>query len=158
MATATFGAGCFWGVEQSFRSVEGVLDTTCGYCGGCTPDPTYAEVCTDRTGHAEVVRVEYDPARLSYDDLLALFWRLHDPTALNRQGPDSGRQYRSVIFYHSPEQQDAAFRARRALEARGVDVATEICPCPEFWPAEEYHQRYYEKRGWCGCPTAPSGA
>jgi peptide-methionine (S)-S-oxide reductase len=156
METATFGAGCFWGVEAKFRQVEGVLHTAVGYMGGTLENPTYADVCTDRTGHAEVVQVTFDPADVSYDDLLAVFWRIHDPTQLNRQGPDVGTQYRSVIFYHTPEQEQAAQASEQALEASGRlggrPVATAIEPAGTFWRAEEYHQRYLEKCSGGSCP------
>lgn len=147
---ATFGAGCFWGVEAAFRKVDGVVDTAVGYSGGHTPNPTYEDVCSHTTGHAEVVQVTFDPARVSYRDLLEVFWRIHDPTQVNRQGPDIGDQYRSVIFYHSGEQRRIAEESRAALEASGRlsrPVATKIEPAQTFWRAEEYHQRYYEKRG-----------
>ena len=151
---ATFAAGCFWGVEAAFRQVPGVVATTVGYTGGQTPDPTYKEVCTDRTGHAEAVQVEFDPARVSYEQLLGVFWNESDPTQVNRQGPDVGTQYRTAIFVHSREQREAAERSRRALEESGryrKPVATEITQAPEFFPAEEYHQRYLEKRGLATC-------
>lgn len=154
MAKATFAAGCFWGVEASFRRVPGVTATTVGYTGGSTPDPTYEDVCTDRTGHAEAVEVEFDPARVSYEQLLDVFWSSHDPTTLNRQGPDVGSQYRSEIFYHTPEQQAAAEASRQKLEASGKHrrpVVTEIRPAARFYPAEEYHQQYLEKRGQAQC-------
>jgi len=147
---ATFGAGCFWGVEAAFRKVDGVVDTAVGYSGGHTPNPTYEDVCSHTTGHAEVVQVTFDPARVSYEELLEVFWRIHDPTQVNRQGPDIGDQYRSVIFYHSGEQRRIAEESRAALEASGRlsrPVATKIEPAQTFWRAEEYHQRYYEKRG-----------
>ncbi len=154
MAEATFGAGCFWGVEAAFRQVEGVLDTAVGFMGGTTEAPSYEEVCTGRTGHAEVVRVEYDPSRVSYGDLLATFWGCHDPTQVNRQGPDLGTQYRSVIFHHSREQQAEAEASRRVVEASGryeQPVATAIEAAGSFFRAEEYHQRYLEKRGQVHC-------
>jgi peptide-methionine (S)-S-oxide reductase len=154
MATATFGAGCFWGVEAAFRQVKGVTSTAVGYMGGSLSDPTYEDVCTDRTGHAEVVQVEYDPSQVSYDDLLRVFWENHDPTTLNRQGPDSGTQYRSVIFFHTPEQEAAAKASKEALAKPGRlkrPIVTEIKPAPEFWRAEEYHQQYLEKRGLAHC-------
>ena len=147
---ATFGAGCFWGVEAAFRKVDGVVDTAVGYSGGHTTNPTYEDVCSHTTGHAEVVQVTFDPARVSYEELLEVFWRIHDPTQVNRQGPDIGDQYRSVIFYHSGEQRRIAEESRAALEASGRlsrPVATKIEPAQTFWRAEEYHQRYYEKRG-----------
>lgn len=147
-----FGAGCFWGVESVFREVDGVVATRAGYSGGSTPNPTYKEVCTGRTGHAEVVEVVYDPARVSFDRLLQIFWASHDPTTPNRQGPDIGTQYRSAIFYSAP-QQAAVARLSRAREEsrRGAPIATEITPAAVFYPAEEYHQRYYEKQGGASC-------
>ena len=150
MATATFAAGCFWGVEAAFRKVPGVVSTTVGYTGGTVENPTYEQVCTDRTGHAEAVQVEYDPAELSYDKLLDVFWSSHDPTQLNRQGPDFGRQYRSAIFVHDAEQEKAANESKAALEASGrfrKPIVTEIVPAAPFWRAEDYHQQYLEKRG-----------
>lgn len=150
---ATFGAGCFWGVESAFRKVKGVVSTQVGYSGGSFKNPTYEDVCTDGTGHAEVVQVEYDPAQVSYEALLDLFWRIHDPTTPNRQGPDVGTQYRSAIFYHSPEQKAAAEASKEKLQKSGRykrSVVTEITPAPEFYPAEEYHQQYFEKRGISG--------
>jgi peptide-methionine (S)-S-oxide reductase len=154
MKKATFGAGCFWGVEATFRQVPGVVDAAVGYSGGHTVDPTYKEVCTDRTGHAEVVEVEYDPAKVSYGQLLDVFWSSHDPTQLNRQGPDFGTQYRSVIFYHDEEQQAEAEASKQRLEASGQfrrPIATQIVPATPFYRAEEYHQRYLEKRGQASC-------
>jgi peptide-methionine (S)-S-oxide reductase len=151
---ATFAAGCFWGVEAAFRKVKGVTATTVGYSGGTVPNPTYQDVCTDRTGHAEVVRVEYDPSQVSYDQLLDVFWENHDPTTRNRQGPDHGSQYRSAIFYHTPEQQAAALASRERLQNSGRfqrPIVTEITPAAEFYPAEEYHQQYLEKRGQASC-------
>jgi len=151
---ATFGAGCFWGVEAAFRQVKGVKATAVGYAGGKTKNPTYEQVCTDATGHAEVVQVEYDPAEVTYDVLLGVFWVSHDPTQLNRQGPDVGTQYRSVIFFHTPEQEAAARESKAALEASGRfrrPIVTEILPAPEFWRAEDYHQQYLEKRGLSHC-------
>jgi peptide-methionine (S)-S-oxide reductase len=149
---ATFGAGCFWGVEAAFRRLAGVISTQVGYAGGTKPKPTYEDVCTDRTGHAEVVDVTFDPAVISYHDLLNVFWDNHDPTTLNRQGPDFGSQYRSVIFFHSPEQEATA---RASLtEAQGRfrrPIVTQIVPAMEFWRAEEYHQQYLEKRGALHC-------
>ncbi len=154
MEKATFSAGCFWGVEAAFRRVPGVVATEVGYTGGSTPNPSYEQVCTDRTGHAEAVEVTYDPERVSYEDLLEVFWRSHDPTTRNRQGPDVGSQYRSAIFVESPEQEAAARASKeevqRALRG-GKQVVTEIVPAGEFWRAEEYHQRYLEKRGRAAC-------
>ena len=151
---ATFGAGCFWGIEAAFRRVPGVLDAAAGYSGGRTENPSYQDVCTDTTGHAEVVQVTFDPAKLSYEQLLDVFWTIHDPTQVNRQGPDYGKQYRSAIFFHSPEQETAAKKSKQALEASGKlrrPVATEITAAGTFWRAEEYHQRYLEKRGAASC-------
>ena len=154
MEKATFAAGCFWGVEATFRSLPGVISTRVGYTGGNPKNPTYQEVCTDRTGHAEAVEVTYDPARVSYEDLLKVFWQNHDPTTLNRQGPDVGTQYRSAIFYHSPEQETAARASQAQLEKSGAyrrPVVTEIVPAVDFWQAEDYHQQYLEKRGLAHC-------
>jgi peptide-methionine (S)-S-oxide reductase len=156
MATekATFGAGCFWGVEEEFRKVPGVLDAAVGYSGGSLENPTYRDVCTDRTGHAEVVEVDFDPAAVSYDRLLDVFWNAHDPTQVNRQGPDVGTQYRSVIFVHSPEQEAAAKASRDRLEKSGRfrrPIATQIEPAARFWRAEDYHQQYLAKRGLGSC-------
>jgi len=151
---ATFAAGCFWGVEAAFRQVLGVISTAVGYEGGTLVNPTYKQVCTDRTGHAEAVEVEYDPARVSYEDLLHVFWEEHDPTQVNRQGPDVGTQYRSVIFYHTPEQQAAAQASKEQLERSGRykrPIATQIVPAEPFYLAEEYHQQYLEKRGLSTC-------
>ncbi len=152
--TATFAAGCFWGVESAFREVPGVLDATVGYAGGQTEEPTYRQVCSGRTGHAESVLVEYDPARVSYEDLLKVFFENHDPTQKNRQGPDVGTQYRSAIFTHSPEQEQAAKATVAKLAETGRfrrPIATEIVPATTFWRAEEYHQRYFEKHGIAAC-------
>ena len=151
---ATFGAGCFWGVEAAFQRVSGVVDTTVGYSGGETPNPTYKDVCTDETGHAEVVQGTFDPRKVSYEQLLDVFWQAHDPTQVNRQGPDFGTQYRSAIFFHSPEQEAAAKQSRAALEASGKlkrPIATEITPASTFYRAEEYHQKYLQKRGVASC-------
>jgi peptide-methionine (S)-S-oxide reductase len=151
---ATFGAGCFWGVEMSFRRLDGVTDTAVGYAGGHLENPTYRDVCSHGTGHAEVVEVEFDPAQISYESLLEAFFEIHDPTQVNRQGPDVGDQYRSVIFFHSPEQRETAERTKAELEASGRfarPIATAIEPAPTFWRAEEYHQRYIEKHGGGGC-------
>lgn len=146
---AIFGAGCFWGVEETFRKVPGVTETAVGYSGGNQDNPTYEEVCSGRTGHTEVLRVEYDPDRVSYEELLQVFWDEHDPTQLNRQGPDVGTQYRSAIYTTSPEQEATARASKEALDSGGSlprPVVTEIAPAGQFWPAEEYHQRYIEKR------------
>lgn len=154
MAKAMFGAGCFWGVEGAFRQIPGVTATAVGYAGGILPNPTYEAVCTDRTGHAEVIEVEYDPAQVSYEQLLDVFWGSHNPTSLNRQGPDVGTQYRSVIFTYTPQQQAAAHTSKERLEASDryhSPVVTEIAPAPPFWRAEEYHQQYLEKRGQVRC-------
>jgi peptide-methionine (S)-S-oxide reductase len=151
MEKTIFGAGCFWGVEAAFRKVPGVSSTRVGYAGGAVEDPTYEDVCTERTGHAEVVEVEYDPSQVSYEELLEVFWNVHDPTTLNRQGPDIGSQYRSVVFFHSSEQKAIAMASREKLQGSGrygKPIVTEILPAPEFYPAEAYHQRYLEKRGW----------
>ncbi|MBI3542784.1 MAG: peptide-methionine (S)-S-oxide reductase MsrA [Deltaproteobacteria bacterium] len=151
---ATFAAGCFWGVEDLFRKTKGVVATAVGYSGGHTKNPTYKEVCSDETGHAEVVRVEFDPKAVSFTELVRLFFDLHDPTQLNRQGPDEGSQYRSAVFFHSPEQKAAAERERDALGASGElarPIVTEVTAVSEFWPAEEYHQQYVEKGGFAVC-------
>ena len=149
---ATFAAGCFWGVEEAFRNLPGVASTAVGYEGGTMKNPSYEDVCTDRTGHAEVVEVDYDPQKVTYDELLDTFWANHDPTTKNRQGPDVGTQYRSVIFYHSPEQETAARRSRdRAQERFRKPIVTEITPATEFYRAEEYHQQYLAKRGLSHC-------
>ena len=151
---ATFGAGCFWGVEAAFRQIPGVVATAVGYEGGKTDNPSYRDVCSHTTGHAEVVEVDYDPARVSYDDLLAVFWDEHDPTQLNRQGPDIGDQYRSVVFYHTPEQQAVATASRDRLAQSGKyrrPIVTLIEPAETFYLAEDYHQQYLEKRGLSTC-------
>lgn len=151
---ATFGAGCFWGIEAKFRMIPGVLDAVVGYSGGHTANPTYKDVCTDQTGHAEVVQVTFDPAVVSYEKLLEGFWMMHDPTQVNRQGPDFGTQYRSAIFFHTPEQEATAKKSKAALEASGKfrrPIATEITAAGPFFRAEEYHQRYLEKRGATSC-------
>jgi peptide-methionine (S)-S-oxide reductase len=150
LQTATFGAGCFWGVESNFRQIPGVVDARVGYLGGTLDNPTYEDVCTDRTGHAEVVQLTYDPNVVSYDQLLDAFWKLHDPTQRNRQGPDYGTQYRSAIFFHTPEQEASAKRSKEHLDASGQykrPIVTEITAASKFYPAEDYHQRYFEKRG-----------
>lgn len=152
MEKATFGAGCFWGVEASFRKIEGVASTTVGYAGGSFKDPTYKDVCSGKTGHAEVVQVEYDPSKVSYEELLRVFWNIHDPTTLNRQGPDIGTQYRSAVFFHNPEQEAAAAASKQKLQSSGryqKSIETEITPASEFYRAEDYHQQYFEK---CGIP------
>ena len=154
LAQASFGAGCFWGVEAAFRALPGVSETAVGYQGGTLKNPSYEDVCSDLTGHAEVVHVEYDPAEISYEKLLDLFWEEHDPTTPNRQGPDVGAQYRSVIFYYTPAQKAAAEASKAKLDASGRftrPVVTQILPAPEFYRAEEYHQRYFEKRGLRSC-------
>jgi len=152
--TAIFAAGCFWGVQSAFDEVKGVVSTTVGYTGGETEKPTYKDVCSDRTGHAEAVQVVYNPAVVSYEQLLDKFWSTHDPTTLNRQGPDFGSQYRSAIFYHSPEQQAAASAWMEKLEQAGSyprPIVTQIVPAATFWPAEEYHQKYFKKHGGGSC-------
>jgi peptide-methionine (S)-S-oxide reductase len=152
--TALFAAGCFWGVEAAFRAVPGVTATHVGYSGGTYPNPTYHDVCSGRTGHAEVVQVEFDPAKATYADLLRVFWENHDPTTLNRQGPDVGSQYRSAVFYSTPEQQAAALASKLQLERSGAykrPIVTEITPASTFYRAEEYHQQYLEKRGQATC-------
>src|SRR6202171_1702438 len=154
MSKATFAAGCFWGVEAAFRQVPGVRSTAVGYSGGTLEAPTYADVCNGHTGHAEVVEVDFDPARVSYNALLDVFWENHDPTTLNRQGPDVGEQYRSAVFFHSPEQEAAATAVKGRLEEEGGfrrPIVTEISPASRFWRAEEYHQRYFEKHGISHC-------
>jgi|ERR1017187_7018765 len=154
MAKATFAAGCFWGVEATFRQLPGVISTRVGYIGGKTTNPTYKEVCTDATGHAEAVDVDYDPAKLPYGKLLEVFWENHDPTQLNRQGPDWGTQYRSAIFFHSPEQEAEAKASKQALESSGrfrKPIVTQIVPAETFYEAEDYHQQYLEKRGLTSC-------
>ena len=147
---AVFGAGCFWGVESAFRAVEGVVDVAVGYAGGTVPKPNYRTVCSGKTGHAEVVQVEYDPARVTFEQLLEVFWQIHDPTTLNRQGPDFGTQYRSIIFYSDEHERKAAEESKRRLDESvklGRPVVTQIVPAAEFYRAEEYHQRYYERMG-----------
>ena len=151
---ATFAAGCFWGIEVEFGKIPGVLETAVGYSNGHTENPTYKEVCTDETGHAEVVQVTYDPDKVSYEKLLDAFWQMHDPTQMNRQGPDFGSQYRTAIFFHTPEQEAIAKKSRAGLEASGKfkrPVVTEISPAGTFYPAEEYHQKYLQKRGAASC-------
>jgi peptide-methionine (S)-S-oxide reductase len=159
METATFGAGCFWGVESVFEQVDGVVATKVGYTGGFTEAPSYEDVCSHRTGHAEAVEVTFDPARVSYDTLLDIFWMNHDPTQVNRQGPDVGDNYRTVIFYHSPEQEAAAIASKKRLEESGRykrPIATEIVPAGKFWDAEEYHQKYFSRRGIASTCNIPA--
>lgn len=154
MEKATFGAGCFWGVEVTFRNVPGVVDAKVGYLGGTLANPTYEDVCSGETGHAEVVQVEFDPARVTYDQLLDVFWSTHNPTTKNRQGPDWGTQYRSAIFYHSDEQRATAEKSREKWNNSGKfgrPIVTEITQASTFYPAEDYHQRYLEKRGLASC-------
>jgi len=154
MDKAIFAAGCFWGVEHTFAQLPGVTATAVGYSGGTTENPTYEQVCGHGTGHAEVVEVTYDPLRISYDQLLDVFFELHDPTQINRQGPDVGTQYRSAIFFLTPDQERTARDKKAALEASGsygLPIATEITPASTFWRAEEYHQRYFQKHGVTGC-------
>ena len=150
MEKATFGAGCFWGVEEAFRRVKGVVSTTVGYSGGKVDHPIYKDVCTGKTGHAEVIQIEFDPSKITYHDLLSIFFQIHDPTTLNRQGPDVGTQYRSVIFYHSEDQEKNAKAYKEQLDLSGRymgPIVTEIVPAGPFYKAEEYHQRYHEKNG-----------
>ena len=149
---ATFGAGCFWGVEAAFRQIQGVKSTRVGYLGGTLENPTYEDVCSNTTGHAEVVEVVYDPDRISYDDLLEVFWENHDPTTLNRQGPDVGTQYRSAIFFHDDEQQVAALKSKALRQTQLTrPIVTEVTPASTFYEAEDYHQQYLEKRGLSTC-------
>lgn len=156
MEKATFAAGCFWGVEYEFSDVNGVTSTSVGYMGGTTKNPTYKEVCTDKTGHAEVVHLEYDPSVVSYEELLSKFWSIHDPTQRNRQGPDFGTQYRSAIFYHTEDQRIAAEKSKEELRRSGKyqkEIVTEITPASTFYTAEEYHQKYHEKHKGATCIT-----
>jgi peptide-methionine (S)-S-oxide reductase len=156
MKKAMFGAGCFWGVEETFRNLKGVTNTAVGYAGGTLENPTYKAVCTDRTGHAEVVEVEYEPEQVSYEQLLDAFWSSHDPTTLNRQGPDFGSQYRSAVFYYDDAQRVAAEASKQRLDSSGRfhrPIVTEIVAAPTFYRAEEYHQRYLHKRGQSHCAT-----
>ena len=150
MEKATFGAGCFWHVEAAFQKIKGVASTTVGYMGGNLKNPTYEDVCTDKTGHAEVVQITYDPKITSYEKLLDIFWSIHDPTQLNRQGPDHGTQYRSVIFYHSQKQKKLAEESKKKLKY-DKPIVTEITSAKEFYPAEEYHQKYLQKKGMSSC-------
>lgn len=155
---ATFGAGCFWHVEAEFRKLKGIEGATAGYSGGNFRNPSYEDVCTDKTGHAEVVQLEFNPGKVQYEKLLDAFWGMHDPTQINRQGPDIGSQYRSVIFYHNEGQKKAAHKSREMLEKSGRykrKIATEILPAQKFWRAEEYHQRYFEKTGKAACGFRP---
>ena len=154
MAVATFGAGCFWGVELTFQKTKGVTSTSVGYSGGTTHNPTYEEVCTGRSGHAEVVQIEFDPSIVSYEELLDVLWGCHDPTTLNRQGPDRGTQYRSAIYYHSPEQEASAMASKAKADKSGrfsSPIVTEITSASEYYMAEDYHQKYLEKRGMGSC-------
>lgn len=154
MAKATFAAGCFWGVEDAFRHTQGVNSTTVGYTGGTLKNPNYEDVCTGRTGHSEAVEVDYDPAQVTYEQLLGIFWESHDPTTLNRQGPDVGTQYRSAIYYHDAAQEASARGSKTLLEKSGVfkrPIVTEISPASEFYRAEDYHQQYFEKKGMKSC-------
>jgi peptide-methionine (S)-S-oxide reductase len=156
--TATFAAGCFWGVEDAFRRLPGVIDAVSGYIGGHVDNPTYRQVCSHTTGHAEAVEVTFDPEKIGYDQLLTAFWEIHDPTQLNAQGPDVGDQYRSAIFTHGDEQQREAIASRdRERPKHSRPIVTQILPAPRFWPAEEYHQRYFQKNGGA-CHIMPSGA
>ena len=152
---ASFAAGCFWGVEAAFREFNGIISTTVGYMGGHTENPNYGDVCKGNTGHAETLQITYDPAKISYDQLLETFWNNHDPTTINRQGPDVGEQYRSIIFYHNTEQKELAEKSKEKLDSSGRfknPIVTEIIPATTFYPAEDYHQQYLEKRGkkFCG--------
>jgi peptide-methionine (S)-S-oxide reductase len=154
MAKATFGAGCFWGVEETFRKIPGVSHTSVGYTGGSKENPTYEDVCTDKTGHAEVVDIDFDPNQISYRALLQIFFENHNPTTLNQQGPDKGTQYRSAVFYHDEEQKNQAEKMKQELDQSGKfskPIVTEIAPATTYYPAEEYHQRYLQKRGIDSC-------
>lgn len=154
LETATFGAGCFWGVEETFKDIPGVKSTAVGYLGGTYDHPTYKDVCTGKTGHAEVLQLQYDPNQVSYDSLLDTFWRNHNPTTMNRQGPDVGTQYRSAIFFHTPQQEETATASKEKMERSSTfrnPIVTEITPTSTFYRAEDYHQRYLEKRGMGAC-------
>lgn len=154
MEKATFGAGCFWGIEEALRKIKGIEKTTVGYMGGTLKNPTYEDVCTDKTGHAEIVQIEFNPKEISYDELLEIFWNIHDPTQLNRQGPDFGTQYRSVIFYHNDRQKKIAEKSKNKLiksQKFSKPIVTEITKAGEFYKAEEYHQRYLQKKGLTSC-------
>lgn len=154
LEVATFGAGCFWGIEETFANVPGVRSTAVGYSGGSYENPSYRDVCSGRTGHAEVVEVTYDPSEISYEDLLRIFWENHNPTTLNRQGPDVGQQYRSAVFFHTPEQEALARKSKEDLDRSGTfrkPIVTEITPASTFYRAEDYHQRYLQKRGMGAC-------
>ncbi|KYK20017.1 methionine sulfoxide reductase A [Thermoplasmatales archaeon SG8-52-4] len=152
MQKATFGAGCFWGVEAAFQKIKGVKQTSVGYMGGHINNPTYEQVCTDKTGHAEVVQISFNTEEVSYEQLLEIFWKVHDPTQLNRQGPDIGTQYRSIIFYHNEEQKKIAENSKHKIQKiYNKIIVTEIKPSKEFFPAEEYHQKYLEKQGISSC-------
>ena len=158
MQLAAFAAGCFWGIEEEFRKIKGVKSTMVGYTGGRLENPTYEDVCTDKTGHAEAVQVQFDPSEVSYEKLLDVFWSIHDPTTMNRQGPDMGSQYRSMISFHTPEQEEIAKKSKEALERSGRfknKIVTEILPASIFYKAEEYHQQYYMKRGGGSCYVRP---
>lgn len=159
MEIATFGAGCFWGVESAFRQVKGVTDAAVGYTGGKLKNPTYKQVCTDRTGHAEVCQVTFDPSQISYEKLVTIFFKIHDPTQVNRQGPDYGTQYRTAVFFHSPEQEKIARAVKEQLQASGKykkPIATEITAASDFWRAEDYHQNYFKKNGLPSCHLPPT--
>ena len=154
LEVATFAAGCFWGVEEAFRQIKGVKSTMVGYTGGTFVNPTYEDVCSDETGHAEAAQIQYDPKEVSYEQILDVFWSIHDPTTKNRQGPDIGSQYRSMISYHTPEQEALAKKSKEELEKSGKfkkKIVTEIVPASTFYKAEEYHQKYYQKRGGGSC-------
>jgi methionine-S-sulfoxide reductase len=154
MSIATFAAGCFWGVEAKFRQLPGIINTRVGYTGGDTDNPDYKSVCTGHTGHAEAIEIVFDPDKISYPELLKFFWQIHDPTTLNRQGPDIGNQYRSAVFYHDDQQKQQAIQLKQALQESGVfsaPIVTEIVPAGIFYPAEEYHQCYLEKQGRGSC-------